>query len=399
MRKVLFVHNGPLYRATDGGIFGTHYSEAIKQRYLQLGDHVTFLMREAPLTGDMTRYSRITPDRFAFVAVPDLMSPTRRIRNHRAVMQIIDREVRAADMVVARLPSLTARLAVGRARVHGKPVLAECVACNWDGLWNHHWKAKLSAPWYWLAQKAVFRDLTHVVYVTEQFLQARYPTRGKQVVVSNVELPMPEPGVLERRLQQIAARGRGPLRLVTAADVGVPYKGQGDVFPVLKALAARGIATEYHLIGGGDQTRLRARAAALGVEEQVVFHGATEHARVFALLDEMDIYIQPSRQEGLPRAMIEAMSRALPSSGARTGGIPELIPEGRIFAPGDTAQIEMILASLTDPKARVQEALRNFETAQRYSTDVLNAKRATFYKVFLQDSGLLSAPDRWETRP
>ena len=385
MRKVLFVHNGPLYRGEDGGVLGTHFTEAIKQRYLQLGDHVTFLMREAPLTGDMARYSRITPDRFTFVAVPDLMSPTRRIRNHRAAMQIIDREVRAADLVVARLPSLTTRLAVGRARVHGKPVLAECVGCNWDALWHHNWKTKLSAPWYWMAQKAVFRDLTHVVYVTEQFLQARYPTRGKQVAISNVELPALEPGVLDRRLQQIAARGGGPLRLVTAADVGVPYKGQGDVFPVLKALSARGIEAEYHLIGGGDQTRLRARAAALGVEKQVVFHGATEHARVFAMLDEMDIYIQPSRQEGLPRAMVEAMSRAMPCTGARTGGIPELIPDGRVFVPGDTVRIEAVLAQLADPDTRAQEARRNFETAQRYSAEELNARRAAFYGMFLRD--------------
>jgi len=385
VRKVLFVHNGPLYRGPEGSVFGTHYSEAIKHRYLQLGDHVTFLMREAPLTGEMERYSRIMPDRFAFVAVPDLMSPTRRIRNHRAAMQIIDREVHAADLVVARLPSLTARLAVGRARVHGKPVLAECVACNWDALWNHHWKAKLSAPWYWLAQKAVFRDLTHVVYVTEQFLQARYPTRGKQVAISNVELAAPDPGVLDRRLQQIAARDAGPLRIVTVADVGVPYKGQGDVFLVLKALAARGIAAEYHLIGGGDQTRLRALASALGVTQHVFFHGATEHARVFALLDEMDIYIQPSRQEGLPRAMIEAMSRALPCTGARTGGIPELIPEERVFAPGDTARMEAVLTALAGPNTRAQEAGRNFGTAQQYSTEELNTRRAEFFELFLQD--------------
>jgi glycosyltransferase involved in cell wall biosynthesis len=386
MRKVLFVHNGPLYRGPDGGVYGTHYSEAIKQRYLQLGDHVTFLMREARFTGDMARYSPIAPDRFAFVAVPDLMSPTRRIRNHRDAMQIIDREVRTADLVVARLPSLTARLAVGRARVHGKPVLAECVACNWDALWNHHWKAKLSAPWYWLAQKAVFRDLSHVIYVTEQFLQARYPTRGKQVAVSDVELPALASEVFERRLEQIAAQGMRPLRLVTTADVSVRYKGQGDVFPVLKALDARGIATEYHLIGGGDPARLRARAAALGVTKQVIFHGSTEHARVFALLDQMDIYIQPSRQEGLPRAMVEAMSRALPCTGARTGGIPELIPAGRMFAPGDTVRMQTILEQLADPDTRAQEARRNFETAQRYSAEELNARRAAFYEMFLRDN-------------
>jgi glycosyltransferase involved in cell wall biosynthesis len=387
MRKVLFVHNGPLYRSDDGRIFGTHYSEAIKQRYLQLGDHVTFLMREAKLVGETSRYSCIPEDKFSFVPVPNLMSPVRRVLNHRAAMQIIDREVRAADLLVARIPSLTSRLAVARAKTLGKPVLTECVACNWDALWNHRWKVKLSAPWYYFAQKAVMRASTHSIYVTENFLQARYPTGGHSAAISNVDIPVPDAAVLDSRLKHISAYDPNvrPLRLMTVANVAVPYKGQGDVIRVLKFLSELGVEAEYHLVGGGDQSRLRALAKDLSVETRVVFHGAVEHARVFALLDEMDIYIQPSRQEGLPRAMIEAMSRAMPCAGARTGGIPELLPGSCIFPPGDTAQMARILAGFVDKHTRRLAAQRNFAKAQRYSSSELKAKRSAFYRVFLQD--------------
>lgn len=387
MRKVLFVHNGPLYRADDGRIFGTHYSDAIKQRYLHLGDHVTFLMREARLSGDPARYSLITEDRFSFVSSPDLMSPSKRIVNHRAAMRIIKREVSAADILVARIPSLTARLAVAYAKELGKPYITECVACNWDALWNHHWKAKLAAPWYYLAQKLAMRDSTHAIYVTEEFLQARYPTRGKTVAISDVDIAAPIRGTIDRRLNHIAAfdRLKRPLRLVTAANVAVPYKGQGDVIRVLKSLAKGGIDAEYHLIGDGDQIHLRALAKELGVEARVIFHGALEHRQVFALLDEMDIYIQPSRQEGLPRAMIEAMSRGLPCAGARTGGIPELIPAERIFSPGDLGRITEILAALADKDTQAEQARQNFERATAYSRDNLNTKRAAFYEKFLQE--------------
>ena len=393
MRKVLFVHNGPLYCSDDGGIFGTHYSDAIKQRYLQLGDHVTFMMRAARLTGEASRYSRIHESQFSFVPVPDLMSPKGRIMNHREAMRIIDREVRAADLLVARIPSLTARLAVARARALGKPVITECVACNWDALWNHHWRAKLSALWYYLAQKAVMRESTHAIYVTEAFLQARYPTRGESVAISNVDIPAPDPAVLDRRLEHIAAcdQATRPVRLVTVANVAVPYKGQGDVIRVLKTLSERGIKAEYHLVGGGDQARLRALAKEQGVEARVIFHGALEHARVFEVLDAMDIYIQPSRQEGLPRAMIEAMSRGLPCMGARTGGIPELIPAKWIFTPGDHVRITEIYAALCDKDTQAQEARRNFEKAKEYSSEHLNAKRAAFYESFLSRHFSVSA--------
>ena len=44
-----------------------------------------------------------------------------------------------------------------------------------------------------------------------------------------------------------------------------------------------------------------------------------------SILTDSDIYIQPSLQEGLPRAVVEAMSTALPCIGFNTGGIPELL--------------------------------------------------------------------------
>ena len=50
--------------------------------------------------------------------------------------------------------------------------------------------------------------------------------------------------------------------------------------------------------------------------------------------DSIDIYVQPSKQEGLPRAVIEAMSRGCPVLGTDIAGIPELIQERCLFKKG-----------------------------------------------------------------
>lgn len=391
MRKVLFVHNGPLYRADDGRVFGTHYSDAIKQRYLRLGDHVTFLMREAQLSGDPSRYSHITEDRFSFVPVPDLMSPSKRILNHREAMRIIEQEVRAADILVARIPSLTARLAVARAKALGKPYIIECVACNWDALWNHNWKAKISAPWYFLMQRSVVAQSPYVIYVTSDFLQRRYPSRGQKAAISNVELTPTASSVIDQRIQRIRSKGNPgiPLKLITVADVAVPYKGQGDVIKILPRILAVGVNVEYHLIGGGDPARLQALAKRLGVDRHVIFHGAHPHADVVSMLDDMDIYIQPSRQEGLPRALIEAMSRGLPALGAQTGGIPELLSPDRIFQPGNKREIFVGLKELaTDIDEQERDAKRNHSVSLNYSETVLTIKRKEFFDAFLNGQTL-----------
>ncbi len=390
MRKVLFVHNGPLYRGSDGQVYGTHFTEAVKERYLLLGDHVTFLMREARIQGSTEGFSPISPRNFDFVAVPDLMSPGKRILNHAGAMRTIEAAVRRADVVVARIPSLISRLAVRWARKLGKPYMIECVACNWDALWNHHWAAKLSAPWYFLMQRAVVRESPYVVYVTEEFLQRRYPTQGQQVAISNVQLQSTPDTVLAQRLQRIRSRASGSqaLRLVTVADVAVPYKGQGDVIAVLPGLADAGVRVEYHLIGGGDPSRLKTLVRRHCVEGRVIFHGAKRHEEVFQLLDDMDIYVQPSRQEGLPRAVIEAMSRALPVIGARTGGIPELLDPCRVFAAGDGQSCIEALLALAPPVAREADARGNFARAMDFREEVLAARRRAFYAEFLSDHGL-----------
>jgi glycosyltransferase involved in cell wall biosynthesis len=376
-------------------MYGTHFTEAVKERYLLLGDHVTFLMREAQLVGSTDGFSPISPRNFDFVAVPDFLSPRQRLLNHVAAMRIIEGAVRRADVIVARIPSLVARLSVRWARKLGKPYLIECVACNWDALWHHHWKAKLSAPWYFLMQRSVVRDSPYVIYVTEQFLQRRYPTQGRQVAISDVQLQPVSAAVLEQRMQRIRSRASGshPLKLVTVADVAVPYKGQGDVIAMLPTLAAGGVSVEYHLIGGGDPSHLRTLAQRHRVEDRVIFHGANRHEGVFQRLDDMDIYVQPSHQEGLPRAVIEAMSRALPVVGARTGGIPELLDPARVFNAGAGKGFIEALKTLIPPMAQEVDARRNFARAMDFREEVLAARRQAFYAEFMRDHGLIP-PDR-----
>ncbi len=397
MRNVLFVHNGPLYRSPDGRVYGTHFTEAVKQRYLLLGDHVTFLMREVPLEGSADRFSRISSSNFEFVPVPNLLSPRDRIANHKAAMRVIAAAVANADLVVARIPSLTSRIAIAQAQKLRKPYLVECVACNWDALRTHSWKASLSAPYFFLMQKSVMARSTHAIYVTREFLQRRYPTRGKHTAISNVEFAETPQTVLDQRLRRIRnglSEGRR-LKLVTVANVAVPYKAQGDVIYVLPELARAGIDAEYHLIGEGDPRRLQRLAQDLDIGSHVVFQGPLPRDRVFELLDGMDIYLQPSRTEGLPRALIEAMSRGLPSTGARVGGIPELLEPARLFRPGGKHDIVSVIRALTDPKQQEQDARRNFRRANDFTEPLLDAARRAFYREFLRDHDLsTSSVDR-----
>jgi glycosyltransferase involved in cell wall biosynthesis len=98
------------------------------------------------------------------------------------------------------------------------------------------------------------------------------------------------------------------------------------------------------------------------------------------MLDTGDLFVLPSRTEGLPRAMIEAMARGLPCIGSSVGGIPELLDVDELVAPGDVhglaAKIQEILR---DPHRMETMSRRNRAASMQFRDSVLAERRRRFY--------------------
>jgi len=93
-------------------------------------------------------------------------------------------------------------------------------------------------------------------------------------------------------------------------------------------------------------------------------------------LDEIDIYLQPSLAEGLPRSLIEALSRGCPIIASRCGGIPELLDDECLIRPGVVSELrDQLTARVDDTQWQLKQARQNWTQARRYTTDVLGPKR------------------------
>src|SRR5690625_830432 len=203
-RKVLFVHDGPLYTNEKSEVFGIHYTEEIKQRYLQLGDSVTFCMREKKISNSQeTKFSRISDEDFQFTSFPDFKSIGKYLTEKPKAKRIIRTSVQNHDVLVARMPSASGTIAIKAARKYKVPYLVEMVACTYDAYRYYDWKGKLIAPYkLWEIQK-VIKNCPYVIYVTKSFLQKRYPTKGKSIHCSNVKLNTIPKDVKRKRLEGI----------------------------------------------------------------------------------------------------------------------------------------------------------------------------------------------------
>ena len=118
-----------------------------------------------------------------------------------------------------------------------------------------------------------------------------------------------------------------------------------------------------------------------GVSDKIKFLGPISPGEIFQYLDNIDIYIQPSKTEGLPRALVEAMSRGCPSLGSRTGGIPQLLDKEFTFYRGAVNEICELFKQM-GKEAMIEAAKYCFEKTKEYDKGKLEMCRARFYKEF-----------------
>ena len=137
------------------------------------------------------------------------------------------------------------------------------------------------------------------------------------------------------------------------------------------------------LVGDGDERpALERMAAELGVLDRVVFTGWSNEVR--RLLPTFDVLVLPSRREGVPLSIVEAMLAELPVVATRVGGTAEVVLDGEtgiLVPPEDPEQIALAAASLLDDhRRRTRIGARAREVAlERFSADAMARAFADVY--------------------
>ena len=132
-----------------------------------------------------------------------------------------------------------------------------------------------------------------------------------------------------------------------------PVKGQQELIEALARLehddAVAVLVGKDLETGGAFEHELESLAAAMGVQERVVFAGY--RSDVPALLAAADVFVLPSRVEGLPLTVLEAMAAARPVVATHVDGTPEAVVDGEtglLVPPGDIEALVAALDSLLD---------------------------------------------------
>ena len=382
--KALFVHD--TYYAQNEQeqtyAFGAFPYKLWEERFLRHFDELTVIGREKEFhQEDAAGQPRSDGDKVSFYLLPNINSPLKRLFGSKEVISSIEKQVRAHDLVIIRGPVEFGMIAATAARKYGIPYVVEMSGCAYDHTYYHGSTiGKLYAPVKLRRAQKMVWNANAVIYVTQNFLQMRYPTRGHQAAASNVEIDQASINVLEKRLAKIESY-KLPLQIGLMGNYGNNLKGVGIAIKALGHIKENVPPFEFRVLGKGDPSLWKDYIREAGLSGRVFFDAPREPgAPVMEWLDGLDFYIQPSFHEGLPRALIEALSRGLPALASDAGGTEELLKPENIHIRGDVETLSHRLEAVIGDKVWMKEqAHLNFDTAKMYSREILLPIRENFW--------------------
>lgn len=373
--RLKYIEEGTYY--TSGGL-----TQQYLNRYLDFYDRITLVTRKEKISSNnIFKYSITSGKNIYFNCIEKLNVFSLFFGKDK---RIIQNEIKNNDFVIIRLPSIIGITACHFSNKYSKKYMIEVVGCTWDSLWNYGGiKAKLVAPIMYLLNRYYIKKAPNVLYVSNKFLQKRYPNKKHNIGCSDVNIENLSEEILNKRIKKINSKkiNKNEIKIGLIGSLNVNYKGHEAAIKAISILKEYNIDIKLHCLGAGDKNRWSEIIKKYNVEENIYFDGTLPAGEeVYKWLDNLDIFWIPSLTEGFPRALVEAMSRALPAIGTNVGGIPELINNDYLIEKNDYKDLaNKTIQIINNRKSNIDIAKENFKKSLNYEKKYLDKKRKNFY--------------------
>lgn len=381
----LFCFDGPLYRDKNGVYCNVTLTNEMFSRFFTVVDKLIVMVRtyKSDKTYQELNMKPLTIKNIKVIEADNFNSIKGFLIDKNKFENRIEKYLEKVDLIFARMPSNTSNSVIKIARRMKKPYLVEVGGCAWDSFWNHGLTGKIIAPLMYHKEKINVKNAHFATYVTKEFLQKRYPNHHVNTNCSNVYLQPTDDSVLEARMNKIKNIDiKHPVFGQALNSIDVKYKGAHLFVRAMGTLKKKGIIVEFQLVGPGTGEYIKKQAKKFGVTNQVKFLGTMKKEEIFNWLKSIDVYVQPSKQEGLPRSVVEAMSTGCAAIGSERAGIPELLDKDCLFSPDKNYQIVSVVESLLSREKLAEKAKNNFNRAKEYNLEEIEGRRQEIFKKY-----------------
>ncbi len=376
-------------RTPDGVVWTqTMFPHSFWQHYLTVFDHVRVVARVRDVAAIPEDWQPASGAGVSFVSIPYYVGLQQYLLQVRRIQQVANNAVGSRDAVILRVGSPIAACIEQALRRTGHPYGVEVVGDPYDVFAPgavHHPLRPFFRWWFSRQLRRQCAGACAAAYVTAEALQRRYPPDPAAFTTHYSCIELSEAALVTT--PRPAQPEQHSFQLIMVGSLEQLYKAPDVLIDAVAACVRQGLDLQLTLVGDGKhRAELEQLAVVRGIEQRVHFRGQVPAgAAVRAYLDQADLFVLPSRAEGLPRAMIEAMARGLPCIGSTVGGIPELLPAEDMVPPGDVAALaRKIREIVTDPERMARMSARNLEQARQYDKNILGRRRNAFYSYLRQ---------------
>ena len=372
-------------RCPDGRVYSRDVSTySLWKEYLGVFDEVLVVARVRTVNEIHPAEQLADGQGVSFHDLPDFHGPESYLWHTHAVQSGIQEAIRSTDACIFRVPGTIGYLGAREALRQHRDYAYEVVGDPYDvfsaGSVYHPLRAYFQ-QWHTRNLRRFCASACAATYVTEHALQRRYPPNplGYTTYFSDVMLKPDFFVPSSRNVRPIS----GPHRLLSVGSLEQLYKAPDILIKALAECLKQGLDLRLIFAGeGAMRGMLEQLAFKLGVSDAVHFAGQVVGREALAkLLDETDLFILPSRAEGLPRAMLEAMARAVPCIGSTVNGIPELLAPEDLVAPNDVSGLAGKIAEvLIDPARLSRMSARGLKKAHEFESERMRARKLEFLR-------------------
>ena len=362
------------------------YGDSMWAEYLEVFDKVFVIARVKKQTSfdPITKGYKITKNpNIIFIPLADYQGLYEGIKYLPATVSSVVKSVKQSQSNLLRLPGLISNIAGVSAIWMNKNIAVQLVGDPYD-VFSSGVGGKY-AP----VLKIVFTNLTKYIcknaavasYVTQYTLQEKYPPNRNAVNISYSDVNL-EPSVFEEKnIRKDNIIEKEVINFLMVGSLEQRYKGFDIALRAISQLKTNKKFT-INIVGEGIYLEeLKELVRELNLSEVVNFCGKVSHEEVLRLMVLCDIFLMPSRTEGLPRALIEAMAMGAPAIGSNVGGIPELLDREFIFTNENYSELSKMILKLINSSEINQISKSNMNKVLNYRKDRLTQKKQKFYQA------------------
>lgn len=356
-------------------------------RYLSVFEEISVCARISFIEDNDGTLLKLSGPKVSFVELPDTQGVKETLKAFHITKKIFRKALKSHDAVIVRAPSMMTMLLYREIKKSGIPFSVDVALSGMNmfpgsGMVYHVLNCCVDKY-----LKKICMEANGVSYVTEYVLQNSYPckaiiepnnnnyfTGAFSTIEMNDEHYYRQNWDINVQPQKFI--------LIHSGFMDDNRKCQDYVLKVIKNVVDRGYNVEMRFIGDGAlRTKYEEMAETLGIRDKCVFCGLIRNK--MTLLEELrksHLFIFPTKAEGLPRSVLEAMAQGLPCVSSPVDGVTELLPDKYLVnwwdVDGFTEKVCSLLSNWAD---MVEQSERNYQKSLEYHNDILKGKRHEFY--------------------